>query len=277
MKIKLISDSSANICRNIKYPITYVPLKIITDSAEYTDNIELNVDGMLSDLSGYKGKSSTSCPSVDDWLRAFDNADIVFGTAISGNISGSYNCAMIAANEYTEQNPTAKVFIMDTLSAGPELELLLEKFEELINQNLSFEEIRNYMIEYSSHTHLLFSLSSLENFVRNGRVNPLIAKAVGILGLRVTGRASDEGTLEPLNKCRGEEKAIATVYKEMLEAGYCGSKVRISHTKNEAAAQKLKDMITENFKDADVSITENRALCSFYAEPGGFLVAFEDR
>ena len=52
------------------------------------------------------------------------------------------------------------------------------------------------------------SLVRLENFAKNGRVSPAVAKVVGLLGIRVVGRASDEGTLEPTYKVRGEKKAL---------------------------------------------------------------------
>ena len=61
----------------------------------------------------------------------------------------------------------------------------------------------------------------------------------------------------------------------MLADKYKGGKVIISHTHNEDAALVLEGKIKSDFPDANVKITKNRALCSFYAEPGGFLVSYE--
>ena len=66
-----------------------------------------------------------------------------------------------------------------------------------------------------THTHLLFTLRSLENLARNGRVSPAVAKIAGVLGIVVVGKASDEGTLQQMHKCRGEKRAIDTLFKEM--------------------------------------------------------------
>ena len=87
---------------------------------------------MLKELKEYKGKSSTACPSVGDWLEAFGDADIVYGSAITSHLSGCYNAAAIAADEYRGRYPGRKVFILDTLSTGPEMELITEKYRELI-------------------------------------------------------------------------------------------------------------------------------------------------
>lgn len=92
--------------------------------------------------------------------------------------------------------------------------------------------------------------------------------------IRIVGRASAQGTLEPLHKCRGEKKALQQLLQCMLEAGYCGGKVRISHTNNSSAAEFTK-LFKEKHPDCDLTIRENRGLCSYYAEEGGLLIGFE--
>lgn len=276
MKIKLVTDSSSNMYTLDGVDFSSAPLKIIAGDKEYTDNEMLDVPGMLKDLREYKGKSSTACPGVGDWLEAFDGADMVLGVVITSNLSGCYNAASIAAEEYMAANPGAKVFILDSLSTGPEMELILEKYRELIQAGKSFEDICAEIREYSTRTHLLFSLESLSNLAKNGRVNPAVAAAVGLLGIRVVGRASDVGTLEPMNKCRGEKKALQQLMTNMKATGYKGGKVRITHSYNGEAADKLAAMIKEQYPEADISIGYNRGLCCFYAEAGGLLVGFEN-
>ena len=129
--------------------------------------------------------------------------------------------------------------------------------------------------EYHKRTHLLFSLESLANFAKNGRVSPVVAKAVGVLGLRVVGKASDEGTLEPMHKCRGEKRALQQLFDSMKETGYNGGKVRLAHSYNPGAAEALASLIREEYPKSDISICCNRGLCCYYAEEGGLLVGFE--
>ena len=61
----------------------------------------------------------------------------------------------------------------------------------------------------------------------------------------------------------------------MLEAGYKGGKVRIHHAKNPETAQAVKAALLEKFPAADIEIGTCRGLCSYYAERGGVLTAFE--
>lgn len=275
MKIKIVADSSANLWTLENMDFSSVPLKIVAGDKEYVDDEKLDVSAMQKALKEYKGKSSTACPSVADWLCAFGDADLVLGAAITGNLSGSYNSARLAAEEYMEDNPGKKVFILDSLSAGPELKLLIEKYEELIVAGAGFEEICAAIKAYSTRTHLMFSLASLSNFARNGRVSPAVAALVGIMGIRIVGQASAVGDLEPMHKCRGESRAIKQLYDCIMDAGYSGGKVRIDHSYNAVAAVRLATMIKKAFPESDVQIGSNRGLCCYYAEEGGILVGFE--
>lgn len=275
MEYIIVADSSADLGHMATPGFRSVPLKIVTDEKEFVDDSQLDLDALLDYLAGYKGRSGSSCPSVGDWLEAFGDAEAVFVVAITSGLSGSYNAAVQAAGVYMEQHPDRKVCCLDSLSAGPELALTVEKLQELIGAGLSFEETEIQIRAYMKTTHLLFSLESLNNLARNGRVSTLVAKAAGLLGIRVVGKASSEGTLQPMHKARGENKAMAVIAREIREAGFRSGKVRIDHCRNEAAADALAGLIREDFPDADIKIGLCSGLCSFYAEKGGLLVGFE--
>ena len=140
---------------------------------------------------------------------------------------------------------------------------------------MSYEEICAHITDYLSHTGLIFILKSLKTFANNGRVSPIVAKLVGIAGICIVGKASDQGTLEPMHKCRGERRSMEVMLEEMLSHGYCGGKVSIGHCQNPQAAEQFQKMILEKFNCASVEIHPFRGLCSFYAEKGGLLVGFE--
>lgn len=276
MKYRITADSTSNLFQVSDVDFTYVPMKIITEAKEYVDTPELNVSEMVDEIKKTKGKSGTSCPNVHDWTEAYGDADAVFAVTITGTLSGSYSAAMQAAEDYREEHPGAHVEVVNSLSAGPEMQLLIEKLKEDVLEEKSFEEIRENIHEYHKHTHLLFSLQSLTNLARNGRVNPAVAAAAGVLGIRIVGKASDEGSLEPMHKCRGEKKALETIWTEMKNLGYQGGKLRIAHCQNEKSAEALKTMVQADFPHGDIQLLECTGLCSFYAEKGGLMIGFDD-
>ena len=155
MKFKIVSDSSSDLHSLNSVPFSSVPLKIITDEKEYVDIDSLNVDSMIDDLKKYKGESKSSCPNASEWLDAFEDYENIFCVAITRNLSGSYNAARIAAEEYIEKYPNRNVFIVDTLSVGPESALIIEKIVSLIENGLEFDEIKEKITEYQKSTHLL--------------------------------------------------------------------------------------------------------------------------
>lgn len=277
MKIKIVSDSSCDLSSLEGVSFTTVPLKIITNDREYLDNELLNVSEMIKELREYKGRSRTSCPNVQEWKDAFESADEIFAITITSSLSGSYNAAVAAKKLWEEENPKKRIHVFDTLSAGPEIALIIEKLRDLIVQGEDFDSISKKVTEYQKRTHLLFSLESMHNFAQNGRVNKIVASAAGVMGIRILGTASQEGTLEIIKKTRGRSKAIATFLPEMKSRGYCGGKVNIGHCFNEEGAKELATIILSQFQDAEVNIYPMRGLCCYYAEKGGILVGFEGK
>ncbi len=275
MKIKIISDSSSNMFSMDDIDFASVPLRIVTNEKEYVDTPDTDVAAMVEYLSAYKGRSGTACPGVGDYLDAFEGYDEIYCVTITSVLSGSYNAAMTAKQQYEEDHPEAKVFVLDTLSAGSEMKLHLEKIKELVAAGKDFETICAEITDYrDNHTTLLFCLESLHNLANNGRVNPAVAKLAGLVGLRMVGDATG-GKLNPTDKCRGEKKALATVYANMKKAGYNGGKLLIDHCFNEKTASALKEMTLAEFPDATVILGQTGALCSFYAEKGGLMIGYE--
>jgi len=276
MQYRIVADSSSNVVSLSDVPYVCVPMKIITTAREYVDTPALDTGAMVDEIEKTPGKSGSSCPNTEDWKDAFGDADGVFAVTITSNLSGAWASAEAARQAFEKKHPGRRVCVLDSLSTGGEMELIVEKLRELIlSGTRTFEQIEAEIREYMKHTHLAFMLKSISNLAKNGRVSPVVAKAASVLHICMVGRASDEGTLQPLHKCRGEKKALAAIVDEMKERLYQGGRVRISHCMNEVGAQMLKKLILDAFPNADVRINLNRGLCCFYAERGGLIVGYE--
>ncbi|MBQ4543926.1 MAG: DegV family protein [Clostridia bacterium] len=271
MSFKIVVDSSSNITGS---NFAVVPLKIYLGEKEYIDNEKLDVDKMMQDFANSKEKSSTSCPNISEWSDAFFGADEIFAITISSNLSASYSCAVNAKEQYLSTHSDAKICIIDSLSVGPEMELIVQKILELKNAGKDFYEIEKEIKEYQNKTHLLFWLKSLDNLARNGRINGTVAKVVSALGIEIVGKASDVGELQLLHKCRGSKKALVKLVEELKNSGFSGKSI-ITHCNNEQDSLKLKELICESFPDADITINKCRGLCAYYAQNGGVVFAFQ--
>ena len=272
--MKIVADSSANLNTTADRSIVSVPLTLRTDEREFVDNEALDIKEMTDYLASYKGKSGSACPSSQDWVDAFGDAEEIYAIAITSNLSGSFNSLRIAKEEYEEEYPDRKVCIIDSLSAGPELKLVVEKIQEMKAAGKTFEEVSEAIAEYQNHTHLIFCLKSLNNLANNGRVNPAVAKIAGVLNIHVVGIAN-EGVLDQREKARGAKKALVAIDSLMKEFNYNGGKVIIDHCFNEKDANAVKEHILATYPNADVRLAETRGLCSFYAEVGGLMIGVE--
>ena len=273
--MKIIADSSANITALAGASYQSVPMTIRAGERDFVDDETLDPHELLDYLASYSGKSGTACPSLDCWLRAFEGADEIFVLTITSRLSGTCASAMAARDVYLQSHPDTKIHVFDTLSTGPEMQLLAEKLAELHAKGLPFDVVCEKGREYLATTHLFFRLKSLHNLAQNGRVSKIAAGAIGILGIQILATASSEGTIQPVEKCRGEKKTREAMVQHILDAGYRGGKVRIHHAENPEAAGALAASLRERFPEADIEILPCAGLCSYYAERGGVIVGFE--
>ena len=252
-----------------------VPLTIQIDHEIFVDNAHLDIDGMMEKMYATSSASKSACPSPDDYLRSFEGAENIFVVTITGSLSGSHNSAQLAKKLFLEENPTANIHVIDSLSAGGEVDLIVKKLNDLIKEGLSFEQVVEAITHYQANTKLLFVLAKVDNLVKNGRLSKLIGAVVGLLNIRMVGEASDTGTLELLQKARGAKKALTAAVDEVLKAGYKGGRIIIAHRNNEKFCQQFSEVIKEKFPAADISFLPTSGLCSFYAEEGGLLMGYE--
>ena len=252
-----------------------VPLTIQIDNEIFVDNAHLDIDDMMEKMYATSSASKSACPSPDDYLRSFEGAENIFVVTITGSLSGSHNSAQLAKKLFLEENPIANIHVIDSLSAGGEVDLIVKKLNDLIKEGLSFEQVVEAITQYQKNTKLLFVLAKVDNLVKNGRLSKLIGAVVGLLNIRMVGEASDTGTLELLQKARGAKKALTAAVDEVLKAGYKGGRIIIAHRNNEKFCQQFTEVIKEKFPAADISFLPTSGLCSFYAEEGGLLMGYE--
>ena len=279
MTWKIVADSGCDY-REItdlanQTKIESVPLTIQIDHEIFVDNAQLDIDGMMEKMYATSSASKSACPSPDDYLRSFEGAENIFVVTITGTLSGSHNSAQLAKKLFLEENPTANIHVIDSLSAGGEVDLIVRKLNDLIKEGLSFEQVVEAISHYQANTKLLFVLAKVDNLVKNGRLSKLIGAVVGLLNIRMVGEASDTGTLELLQKARGAKKALTAAVDEVLKAGYKGGRIIIAHRNNEKFCQQFTEVIKEKFPAADISFLPTSGLCSFYAEEGGLLMGYE--
>ena len=272
---RIVVDSSASLYKLDGVDFAAVPLKIVTDEREYLDDGTLDAVEMATALRTYKGKTSTSCPNVSDWLAAYEGADEVYAITITGTLSGSYNAAMAAREMVLEEHPEKKIFVLDTLSCSGALAGAAELANKLIGEDQTFDDICFALKKFADSTHILFALASFDNLAKNGRVNRVVGFIAGRLNMRVLGRRTPDGKIDFFFKTRGETRVLAKILEQMDEDKYDGvHPVLISECGNQNAAQLLHHGIEAKWPGAPVKIVPCSGLCSFYAQDQGIIITY---
>lgn len=272
---KIIADSSSDLVTNKEMNFESIRLLIYTDEDQFLDDGSINIEDMLTKLESYVGRSYTSCPGVDSWLKAFGDEEEIYIVTITSGLSGTYNSALIAKETYLEDHPNAKIEVFDSLSTGPEMRMAVEKIIELKNEGATFEKVCETVHKYLDDVKLLFVLNSIRNLAQNGRVNKLVASTIGVLGISIFGIASEQGKIKPIGKARGDKKIVSNLMNELETIGYKGGKVHICNVQNENLAELIDRAIKDKYDTAQIKIYPAGGLCSYYAERKGVIIGIE--
>ena len=279
MKYAVIVDSSCDLVIENKTEnniyMDRVPLRLRVGEREYVDDFNLDIKSFMEDMKSYHGTSGSAAPSPEEWYNAFRQADEVFAVTISGELSGSYSSASVGKHMALEDEPEKKIHIFDSKSAGAGLTLIVRKIQELIAKEKSFEEIVEAVEEYKTKIKTFFILESIDNLVKNGRVSALSGKLAGMLGIKILGQGSSEGKIELLRKIRGKDAIYKKTVQDMLANGYKGGNLVISQCFNKEKVQFLLDNLREHTEVGKVETMPTSGLCSFYAEMGCIILAYE--
>lgn len=275
----MVSDSSCDLSsqafQGMGLHFAVVPLKINVGGTEYVDDDSLDVNEMLAQMKRYSGPSSTACPAPESWAQEFRRSDCTLAVTMTSALSGTYNSAVTAKNMVLEEYPGKKIHIIDSRSTAGGLVLILRKAAALIQSGCSFDEIVEQTEDYADGLSLLFALGSYDNLIKTGRMSRVAGILATTLHIRAVASNTAEGTIQIMQKPRGEERAIRAIAELMQSRkDLKGQPVVVSHCNNPNGAHRLKEMIAHTSLTSNISIQQTRGLTSFYTGDGGLLAAF---
>jgi len=243
---------------------------------EFTDGPGLDLAAFKKALACFDGPTSSACPSPEEWAKEFEEADCSVAVTMTSALSGTFNSAVVARRMVLEQHPEKKILVLDTKSTSGQMALVIRRLRELITQGLPFEEVARDIVEYNRSLRLLFTLSTFDNLVRNGRMNKLVGIVASKLGIRIVAEASRKGTIEVLYKVRGQSRALDTLVAEMKrqKPDMEGKEIVVSHCDNPLGVRYLRERLEAEFPGVQVTVVETQGLTSYYAEDTGIIVAF---
>ena len=278
MKWKIVADSSCDL-RGADYAceesgFSTVPFFIRIGDQEFEDAEDLDVVKMISAMELCAELGSTSCPAPMAWCDEFREAEQAIAITISKNLSGSFSSAVAGRDLSLAEDPARRIAVLNSRSTGPALAMCIEHMVAWIREGKPFEQVTELATDLLRNTKTIFTLSCFDNLVKNGRMSKFtgfVAKKLGMWGI---GIGNPEGRIAMKGKTRGVSRVVNAIIEDMLERGFRGCEMVISHCQNPVLAEKLRDRVLEHWSSAKITILKTRGLDSFYAERGGLIVAY---
>lgn len=277
----IVSDSSCDLrssdFQSDRIRFELVPMRIQVGGQEFLDDEHLSIRELLTAMSKEKNAASTACPAPGDFARAFEAGDYTICFTISGNLSGTYNSAMLARKLVLEEYPEKKICVIDSRSTAGNMILLIRRAKELIESDLNsdFQDICHRLRLYQASLRTCFTLENFDNLIKNGRMRPLVGTLLHTLGIHVIADATPQGTIHVAGKARGDLKTTKALTALMGESKDCtGASVIVSHCENLDGALQLKKQILEDLPVRGVDIISCRGLTSFYAMEKGLIIGY---
>jgi DegV family protein with EDD domain len=240
MNISLVTDSTADLPVELvnKYQIHVVPNLVIIDGQSFVDGKDISRDDFYQRLPLMKTPPTTGTASSgtyqDLYQKLLDQgADQVLSIHASSQLSGIYNAAQVAAQEFP-----GLVYVQDGQNISMGLGFQVLAAAEAIAQRASIGEILSLLAEMRARLRLIAMLDTLEYVRRSGRVSWARARIGGLLQVKPFIEVRENGKVVSLGETRTRARGIARLKELIIGLGNL-ERLAILHTSAEAEARKI--------------------------------------
>ena len=273
-QVRIVVDSTADLLPELRRQVDVVPLTVHFGQQEYVDGVTIQAEEFYRKLADCKELPTTSQATPFDFDKVFEpiiaEADTVVAIVVSSRLSGTYQSARIAAEDYP-----GKVFVVDTLQVAISSSVLVAYALDLVQKGMGAAEIAEELTAVREKVHLMAVVDTLEYLQKGGRVSKTVAIAGGLLNVKpIIGLT--EGEIKMLGKARGNKQANALMNKEISRLGIDFSKpILLGYTgTDDALLRKYMEESSDLWEGRVLPTTIVSAVIGTHAGPGAVAVAF---
>ncbi len=275
MAIKFIVDSASDITTSEakELGIICVPLTVLFGEEEFYDSVNLTHKQFYEKLVESNVMPVTSQVTPSRFAEAFEEVtkegDTAVVITISSKLSGTYQSAVIAAEEYE-----GKVFVVDSNNVAVGARVLIKRALELRDRGLSAEEIVEKLNEEKDNIRLFALLDTLEYLKKGGRISATVAFAGGLLSIKPIVAVQD-GKVELVGKARGAKNGSKLLNQMIADAGGIDYDMPYALAYSGLTDDVAKSYVSENtelWKSVEVSTVG--CVIGTHAGPGAIISAF---
>ncbi len=179
--------------------------------------------------------------------------------AFTSGMSGTYNSAVIGANEVMEDYPETKITVIDSLCASMGQGLLVYETVKRKEAGMSYDDLITWVEANKLCLVHEVVADDLYHLQRGGRISKTAAVIGSTLGVKPIIHVDDDGKLVSYSKQRhksGGLKFLLNTLVKRMKTDDSLTTVGISHSDSIADAEKLATMIRENTDVTDIIISD---------------------
>ena len=216
MKTRIIVDSAADLMPEVKERVHIVPLTVCFSGEEYIDGITIDSRTFYEKLVESDVLPTTSQATPDAFMKEFQKAknasEAVVVITISSKLSGTYQSAMIAAEEFDN------IHVVDSGTAAIGEGTLAELALRYLDEGLDAKEIADRLEEEKKKIIIVALVDTLEYLKKGGRISKTVAFAGTVLNIKPVISVVD-GDINMLGKARGSKMGNNLLVQEIEKAG----------------------------------------------------------
>ncbi|WP_176444719.1 DegV family protein [Paenibacillus herberti] len=279
MPIKIFTDSGSDIPKHIQaqYGIEVIPLPVLFSDGPLPQ--ESSIEDFYYKLKTFDKLPTTSSPNPSQFLEAYKRAEPgsdLLVICMSANVSSTYQSAIIARDMLLDEGFDGKIEVLDSKTFSGGLSLIVSTAAKWSESCTSLEELTTKLQQLIDDTRAYFTLETLENIIKGGRLNRLAGGVASVLNIKLLLRINEEGTIEVVEKTRGFRKAVNSLIAKLDEKqhDYENAAIAIVHSNNEKLALEVKERILEKHPFHEVYLSCMGPVMGTHAGEGGIGFAF---
>jgi DegV family protein with EDD domain len=273
--VALVTDSTAALSTAAieRHGIVVVPLQVVIGSRCLDEGTEATPETVAAALRDYE-PVSTSRPSPDALARVYQEAaaggaDAIVSVHLSGEVSGTYESAQLAAKQVE-----AHVEAVDTRQVGMGTGFAVLAAAEALASGSDAREAAEAASVRAAATRCFFYVDTLEYLRRGGRIGAAAALVGSALAVKPLLTIRD-GRIGPLEKVRTSSRALARLEELAVTAARDLSgpvegavEVAVQHLSSAAKAGTIADRLADRLGLETVAVSEVGAVIGAHVGPG---------
>jgi DegV family protein with EDD domain len=272
MSTKIIIDSTVDLPAELRARTTVVPLVVRFGEEEYQDGVTISYQQFYEKLLVCKDLPSSSQPNPDTFAEVFqsvvDAGDEAVVLTISGRLSGTYQSACIAAEDFKG------IYVVDSTVAAVAAGILAQYALKLADEGMDARSIAHKLDEEKGRVRLFAVLDTLEFLKRGGRLSATAAMAGSLLNIKPVITLND-GIIEVAGKARGLRRGNAMMNEQVELSGGVDTDMPMLMGYTGLTDELLRAYLDGNdLWPADVAVSPLGSTIGTHIGPGAYAVAY---